>query len=118
LGRIKEARGASSLESRRWRRRGSKSGVVAFSGDGTQTGGKEGGGGASATREEEEKGGLAEGVTRARRRRAARRAGTGEGEGEAGWWAVQWGGAHPSVKRGEMEREWQVGPAVIELNSK
>jgi hypothetical protein len=32
----------SSLESRRWRRRSSKSSVVAFSGGGTQIGGKEG----------------------------------------------------------------------------
>jgi hypothetical protein len=56
--------------------------------------------------------------TRARRRRAARRAGIGEGEGEARRWAIQWGGSHPSVKRGERERVWQVGLAVIQLNSK
>jgi hypothetical protein len=40
------------------------------------------------------------------------------GREEAGRWAGPWGGAHPSAKHGEREREWQVGPAVIQLNSK
>jgi hypothetical protein len=40
------------------------------------------------------------------------------GREEAGQWAGLWGGAHPSAKQGEREREWQVGPAVIQLNSK
>jgi hypothetical protein len=75
-------------------------------------------GGRLFQRHVEERRGLAEAPTRARRRRAARCAVTGEGEGEAGRWTGPRGGAHPSAKRGEREREWQVGPAAIQLNSK
>jgi hypothetical protein len=40
----------------------------------------------------------------------------GEREGgreEASGWASPWDGPHPSTKRGERERDWQVGPATI-----
>jgi hypothetical protein len=42
--------------------------------------------------------------------------GDGEREGgreEVGGWAGPWDGPHPSAKRGERERDWQVGPVAI-----
>jgi hypothetical protein len=42
--------------------------------------------------------------------------GDGEREGgreEVGRWAGPWDGPHPSAKRGERERDWQVGPVAI-----
>jgi hypothetical protein len=40
------------------------------------------------------------------------------GREEAGRWAGPQDGPHPSVKRGEKDREWQVGAAAIQSNLK